>query len=51
MTLNITALAGGIGGARFLRGLRQLTRMGAVRGADYAAVRIDSPAGTPVFAA
>ena len=25
MTLNITALAGGIGGARFLRGLRQLT--------------------------
>ncbi len=32
------------------RGLRQLTRMGAVRGADYAAVRIDSPAGTPVFA-
>lgn len=32
------------------RGLRQLTRMGAVRGTDYAAVRIDSPPGTPVFA-
>ena len=32
------------------RGLRQLTRMGAVRGTDYAAVRIDSPPGTPIFA-
>jgi len=32
------------------RGLRQLSRVVAHRGADYAAVRIESPQGTPVFA-
>jgi tetratricopeptide (TPR) repeat protein len=32
------------------RGLRQLTRVTPYRGADYTAIRIDSPQGTPVFA-